>query len=188
MEDSLRFAVKAPRAPLTGALRLQTDLEIPPGDRDIVDKLQLTGRFRIDGGRFTDADVQKQIGELSARASGNPGGAVATPVVSDFAGAFTLREGVLSLRSLVFDVPGAVVDVQGRYVLRSETLDFRGTLVMDAKVSETVTGFKSLLLKLVDPVFRREGRTVVPLTIRGTRDHPSFGIDVKRVFRRGDEP
>jgi hypothetical protein len=188
LEDALRFAVKAPRAPITGALRLQTDLEIPPGDRDIVDKLRLTGQFRIEAGRFTDAAVQKQIGELSARARGKPGGAVTTPVVSDFAGSFTLRDGVLSLRRLVFDVPGAVVDVQGRYVLRSEILDFRGTLVMDAKVSQTVTGFKSLLLKLVDPIFRREGRTVVPLTIQGTRDHPSFRIDVRRIFRRGDAP
>ena len=188
LEDALRFAVKAPRAPITGALRLQTDLEIPPGDRDVIDKLRMSGRFRIEGGRFTDANVQKQIAELSARARGKPGAPVATPVVSDFAGAFTLRDGVLSLRPLVFDVPGAVVDVQGHYNIRAETLDFRGTLVMEAKVSETVTGFRSLLLKLADPIFRREGRTVVPLTIRGTRDHPAFGIDVKRVFRRGDAP
>ena len=51
---------------------------------------------------------------------------------------------------------------------------------MDAKLSETVTGFKSLLLKMVDPFFRKDGRTVVPLKISGTRGDPQFGLDVRR--------
>jgi hypothetical protein len=74
----------------------------------------------------------------------------------------------------------------GRYALRKETLDFAGELVMDAKLSETTTGFKSFLLKAIDPFFRREGHTVVPLRVTGTRDQPSFGLDVKRVFTRQD--
>ena len=62
-----------------------------------------------------------------------------------------------------------------------------GTLYADAKVSQMTTGFKSLLLKVVDPLFRRDGRTVVPLKITGTRADPSFGLDVKRVFSRGND-
>jgi hypothetical protein len=45
-----------------------------------------------------------------------------------------------------------------------------------------VSGWKSLLLKVVDPLFRKNGRTVVPITIRGTRENPRFGLDTKRVF------
>ena len=58
---------------------------------------------------------------------------------------------------------------------------------MDAKISQTVTGFKSLLLKIVDPLFRRNGRTVVPLRISGTRNNPKFGVSVGRVLRRGPD-
>ena len=38
----------------------------------------------------------------------------------------------------------------------------------------------------VDPLFRRGGRTVVPIRITGSRTEPSFGLDVKRVFTRRD--
>ena len=59
---------------------------------------------------------------------------------------------------------------------------------MDAKVSQTVTGFKSLLLKLADPLFNKNGRTVIPLKISGTRNEPKFGLDMGRVFKRGEAP
>jgi len=73
-------------------------------------------------------------------------------------------------------------------VLRPEWLDFQGRLLMDAKVSQTQTGIKSLLLKVVDPLFnKRGGGSAIPIHIRGRRDDPEFGIDMRRVFRRGDK-
>jgi hypothetical protein len=71
--------------------------------------------------------------------------------------------------------------------MRRETIEFDGNLFMDAKISETMTGFKSLMLKLADPFFRRDGRTVVPLKVNGTRSDPHFGLDMRRVFRRGND-
>jgi len=52
-----------------------------------------------------------------------------------------------------------------------------------------VSGFKSLLLRVVDPLFRREGGgSAIPIKISGKRDNPSFGLDKGRVFRRKDVP
>jgi hypothetical protein len=34
----------------------------------------------------------------------------------------------------------------------------------------------------VDPLFRKNGRTVVPIKISGRRSQPEFGLDAKRVF------
>ena len=183
LEDFMTLAVGTPRPPMTGLLTLNTQFELPPGDRDIVEKLRLNGRFVIEQGRFTDPGVQTRINGLSQRARGKPEGPQPR-VTSSFAGDFSLEEGVLAFRRLTFDVPGAVVDIKGRYSLRQETLAFAGELVMDAKISETFTGFRGFLLKAVDPLFRRGGRTVIPLRITGTRDKPSFGMDVKRVFTR----
>jgi hypothetical protein len=76
--------------------------------------------------------------------------------------------------------------LSGRYALRPGSIDFAGDLYMDARISETTTGWKSLLLKMVDPLFRRQGQTVVPIKIGGTRAQPSFGLDMGRVFKRGD--
>jgi hypothetical protein len=44
---------------------------------------------------------------------------------------------------------------------------------------------KSFFLKIVDPLFKREGAgTYLPITITGSRDNPSFKLDVKRALLR----
>ena len=44
---------------------------------------------------------------------------------------------------------------------------------------------KSVLLKVVDPLFKRDGSgAVLPITIRGTRREPKFGLDFGRVLKR----
>jgi hypothetical protein len=184
LEDVLRLAVSSRRPPLGGALRLRTSFELPPGDRDVVEKLRLNGQFTIAHGRFASTEVQQKIAELSHRARGKLADTGQDRVASAFAGRFTLGRGVLNLPTVTFNVPGADVRLSGQYGLRQETLDFRGQLLMDAKVSQTVGGFKSVLLKAVDPLFRRDGRTVIPIKITGTREDPSFGLDAGRLFKK----
>ncbi len=187
LEDLMRLAVKTPKPPMVGQLHLMTTMTLPPGKADVVEKLRLDGRFRIENGRFTDSGVQGKVNELSRRASGKLSeSASAARVTSDFRGKFALGGGKLAIPAVTFDVPGAIVEMGGTYGMRAETIAFDGNLFMDAKISETMTGFKSLLLKLADPLFRRNGRTVIPLKVEGTRNDPHFGLDMKRVFKRGD--
>jgi hypothetical protein len=186
LEDVMRLAVNTLKPPMTGTLQLTTAFKLPPGDRDVVEKLELDGRFVIEQGSFSDPGVQQRINTLSQRASGRRLAPIARGVTSTFAGHFVLKDGTLALPAVSFDVPGAVVELTGRYALGRETLAFAGELSMDAKLSQTTSGFKSFLLRAVDPLFRRGGRTVVPIRITGTRDQPSFGLDVKRVFTRRD--
>jgi hypothetical protein len=186
IEDVMRMAIKAD-PPLRGALRLTTKFVLPPGESDVAERLRLDGEFAVARVRFMNYDVQGKINELSRRGRGR----VDQPqdrVVSDLQGRFRLGDGRLSLPSVMFSVPGAQVQLAGRYVLRPEWLDFQGRLLMDAKVSQTQTGIKSLLLKVVDPLFnKRGGGSAIPIHIRGRRDDPEFGLDVRRVFRRGDK-
>jgi hypothetical protein len=159
---------------------------------NVVDKLRLDGRFSINGGRFTDANVQQKINEMSLRATGKLAKAkepaVAAPVVaSDFQGRFKLADGVLRIPTLVFDIPGAAVKLQGTYALRPQTIAFSGNLYMDAKISQTVTGWKSMLLKIADPLFRENGQTVVPLKITGTRAAPRSAWTSAGSSKRANE-
>jgi len=186
IEDVLLLAVKAQK-PMTGALRLKTKLVLPPGEQDVVEKLHLDGEFAIADGGFTNPDVQKKINELSHRGSAKPLEGEREKVTSDFTGRFALNDGVLALPNLTFDVPGAAVQLNGQYALRPETLDFHGNLIMDAKVSQMVAGYKSVLLKLIDPLFRKEGRTVIPIKIEGSRNAPAFGLDKARVFHSDEK-
>ena len=68
---------------------------------------------------------------------------------------------------------------------KEELLEFDGTVRMQATVSQAAGGgVKGLLLKMVDPIFRKQGAgAVVPIKVRGTRDEPKFGLDVGRVFK-----
>jgi hypothetical protein len=53
---------------------------------------------------------------------------------------------------------------------------------MDAKLSQTTTGAKSVLLKLVDPFFSKDGAgTLLPIKIQGSRENPSFGLELHRA-------
>jgi hypothetical protein len=49
---------------------------------------------------------------------------------------------------------------------------------MDAKLSQMVTGWKSVLLKPVDPFFSKNGAgTEIPVAITGTKSEPRLGLD-----------
>src|SRR5262249_5244819 len=45
IDDLMRLAVNTPKPPMTGGLRLHTKFDLPPGPRDVVDKLKLNGQF-----------------------------------------------------------------------------------------------------------------------------------------------
>jgi hypothetical protein len=93
-----------------------------------------------------------------------------------------MRRGVIRLSNVSFEVPGARVNVAGDYALRSAALDFRGTVRLNAKLSTMTEGVKSFLLRLVEPVFRRDNTTVIPIRISGSARDPKVGLDVGAVF------
>lgn len=188
IEDIMRMAVKQKTPPMVGAMQLTTKFVLPPGKNDVVERLRLNGRFSLGGATFTNREVQAKIVELSRRGRGKvEESLVKEAVASDFRGLFALGGGRLELKDLMFAVPGAQVRLAGRYALKPETLAFKGNLLLDAKVSETVGGWKSWLLKVADPLFRRDGGgSQIPIKIEGTRNDPKFGLDMGRVFKRGN--
>jgi hypothetical protein len=183
IDDLLLLAVKSREPLLSGRLALHTELLLPPGEGDVVDRLRLDGAFDVMSGRFSDPDVQSKLGGMSARASGKPG-AAPRATASEFEGRFKLADGTLSLAALKFRIPGAAVHLDGTYGLRSEALQFDGTLRMQATISEAAGGgMKSSLLKVIDPLFRKKGAgTVLPIKVRGTREHPKVGLDVMKAL------
>jgi hypothetical protein len=176
---------------MTGALRLTTKFVLPPGETDVAQRLRLDGRFAISRTRFTSYDVQGKINELSKRGRGQAADSTQQSVVSDFNGRFKLGDGRLVLPDVAFSVPGAKVELAGSYALKPETLAFKGQLLIDSLVSETMTGWKRWLMKPVDTIFKNRdaGGSVIPIKISGSRSDPKFGLDIRGVLkRRGDQP
>jgi hypothetical protein len=181
LQDILVFAIKSSKNPMTGIISFKAKLVIPPGDVDIAKKLKLQGQFGIGSAKFVSTNIQQKVNTLSGRARGDTEDSDAENVVSNLHGNFTLDRGIVHFSKLSFSVPGASIQLDGEYGLVTEELNFQGTARMDAKVSEMTTGFKSFLLKAVDPFFHKKGAgAVIPIRITGTRDKPSFGLALGR--------
>jgi hypothetical protein len=186
IEDLLRLSTKAKTPLMVGHVALHTDFVLPPGKGDVFERLQLTGEFDVDKARFTNPDVQKKLTGMSQRARGHPDEPTPNNVVSDLRGRFRLNNGRMTFSSLLFAMPGASVQLAGTYALRSEALEFDGTLRMEATISQAAGGgLKGFFLKIVDPLFKKKGAgALLPIRIRGTVDDPKYGLDVGKVFKR----
>ena len=186
IEDVMTMAVNTTKPPMAGGLRLTTKFLLPPGETDVAERLRLEGRFTIARAKFTSAEIQAKIDEISNRARGRVENVKQESVAADFDGRFKLADGKLSLPDLTFTVPGAKVQLAGYYALRSGALDFKGQAVLDALVSDTVTGWKRWALKPVDTIFKQVDGTgsLIPIKITGNRREPKFGLDFKAVLKR----
>ncbi len=186
IEDVLKLAVKATKPVMTGRMQLRAQLLLPAGDRDVIDKLDLSGTFRLNEARFTNVNVQEKINALSQRGKGHETAGNGPSVVSRLSAAFTLRRGTLTFSNLSFGVPGAVVQLAGTYDVRQETVDFHGNLLLDATLAETTSGWKAVLGRIAQPLFRRQGGgSNLPIRISGPRENPEFGLDVRRALGPG---
>ncbi len=135
-----------------------------------------------DGGKDSkDGKDQKQSAKNGSSAgNSNPSG-VQIPlanIASDMRGNFTFGNGKITLPVINFRVPGADIALHGVYGIDNQSLDFTGLARLDAHISQMVTGWKSWLLKPVDPFFAKDGAgTQVPIKVGGTTSHPDIGLD-----------
>jgi len=105
-------------------------------------------------------------------------------VISNVRGQFVVRQGTARFSGIEFEVPGAGVQLNGSYQMKSGDMDFRGHLIIDAKLSEMTTGAKSIVLKLFDPFFKKDGGgSSIPIKITGNSTHPHYGLDLRHKER-----
>jgi hypothetical protein len=182
VEDLVRLAVKAPKPFLTGDVMLKTKLEILPAPgADLGERLLLDGNFSIDQSLFTGGSVQEKIDQLSRKAQGQPKNEEIAEVLSALRGEFKLRDGEITFGEIVFRVPGADIQLSGNYGIDSEQIDMHGVARLQAKVSQTQTGWKRIVLKPIDPFFSKDGAgTLLPIAVTGSRSAPKFGLDKKK--------
>jgi hypothetical protein len=185
LQDVLLLVEKADKPSMTGNVRIQARLDVPPGEEDVARRLQLDGDFNIDSSQFTDPDTESKIRNISRIGLGKHGDETVTSAPLTMSGHIELADGMARFSRLEFSVPGAAIKLQGTYGLQNESLDFEGTASMQATVSQMTTGMKSVLLRALDPLLSKNGAgTVVPIQITGTRSSPSFRIEVNKILHR----
>lgn len=177
--DVMRLLVDGGHPPLLGRFTLNGTLDLPPGDTDLLQRLSVEGRFGLSRARFTNAESQAKVDELSRRGQGKPGETSIAKVPVDMRGTVRLRRHQLSLPAVVFSTEGATIDASGSYGLTSEQLRFRGIAKLDATLSRTLTGVRRYLLRPIDPLLKKQGAgTRLVIDVRGTRAAPVVDLDV----------
>jgi hypothetical protein len=182
--ELLRFVSKAKAPPADGVLVIDAAMDLPQGKAAILRRLALEGSVRAERVRFNKDTVQDKIDELSRRGQGKPDDESIDDVASRMQTKFVLSNGVLTYRGLSFAVNGATIHLDGTHSLRSKVVDLSGAVLLNATVSNTQTGFKSWLLKPIDPLFRKNGAgTRLVITVAGTQDQPKVSVDFKKSIK-----
>jgi hypothetical protein len=183
IEDMLQLAVKTEPPLMRGSLTMHTTLHIPPGPTRVAEKMQLAGSFNIRAVAFSNPSVQDKVDAMSMRAQGRPkeagtaGSDHTAEVASEMKADFTLDHAIATVHNLNYQIPGALVMLNGVYSLNGEVFEFKGHVRTDATASQMTTGWKALLLKPVDPFLEKNGAGLeLPISVSGTRGEPHFGL------------
>jgi AsmA-like C-terminal region len=178
IEDVLLLFIKEPRSPLMGLTSFRAHITIPPDQGDFVRKVKLEGEFGIGGARFTSPRTESSLADLSRRARGQKETREDPErVLSDLRGQVALSGGVATFTHLSFTVPGARAQMQGTYNLVNQRINLHGLLHMNNSLADATSGIKSFLLKALGPFLKSNHRgEVLPVSITGTYDHPSYHV------------
>jgi hypothetical protein len=188
IDDLLKIAIRTDPPMMTGRAAFKAVLKLPPGTDDVMDRMQLAGTFRVSEAHFTSEKIQSRLDGLSLRAQGRPKEIREThnSILSQLDGTFSLANRQFDFRQLHFAMPGTNIVMAGTYSLDGNVFDFHGKATLEAKPSQMTTGWKSALLKPLDPLLDKHGEgTVIPISIRGTKSEPHIGLDFRRKDKDG---
>jgi hypothetical protein len=183
IQDFLELGVKTRPPLMNGIITMKSRLHIPPGDARVPMKLELAGAFQLHDVRFNNPQFQDKVDGLSARAQGRPKEVAEystdheAQVRSMMSATFWLGHGQMTVNDLHYQIPGALVLMNGVYSLDGNLFEFKGHVRTDATASHMVTGWKSWLLKPVDPFLKKDGAGLeLPISISGTQGDVHFGL------------
>lgn len=177
VDDVLRLFVKESKPPMDGTLNFHTHVVWASGNHPFIKKVALQGEFDIAHAQWENPDRQTRLNELSKRASGKKKDEPTESVTADIKGAATMTGGIAKLSDVSFKIPGAEVTAHGTYNLEDTRIDFHGDLKTNSSISNETTGVKAVLLKPLDPLFKRKHvGAVVPVAATGTYANPQFGL------------
>jgi AsmA-like C-terminal region len=186
IQDILSLAINSDKPFMSGPAKIKATLLLPPGNEKVLQKMVLDGQVDVEEAQWSSPEVRDKLASLSRHAEGKPQDEDAGSSVADLKGDFRLEKGVIQFRKLTFGVAGAQLNLTGNYDIGESNLDFQGQLRLQAKLSQTVTGKKSFFLKMIDPLFSKQGAgTLLPITITGKRDSPTLGVSVfHKTFKK----
>ncbi len=182
IEDILRLFISAKTSPMSGGFTFAGHVDIPPGPDPMLRRMKLRGDFGVTKGQFTNQQTEGDLTRLSESARSHNAQQHSDPnVVSDLKGHGSAVNAVATISDASFTIPGAKAVMSGTYGLIDYRLDLHGKLVTTGDPSDATTGFKSFMVKLLTPFFRRRhSMKVVPFKITGSYSNMRTALDLGR--------
>jgi hypothetical protein len=180
IDDVLWLLVKESKAPMEGATNFHGQAVWPSGHQPFLKRVVFQADFEIEHAQWTNPERQMSVNMLSKKAIGKKKDPETPNVTADLKGSVLLSNEVAKFHDTTFKVPGAEATLQGTYNLENTKIDFHGDLKTEASLSDDSSGVKAVLLKPLDPLFKKKhAGAVVPVEMTGTYHNPHFGVSLQ---------
>jgi hypothetical protein len=180
IEDVLWLFVREPKPPMEGATNFHAHIVWPSGHQPFLKRVALQGDFEIEHAQWTNPERQMSVNMLSKKASGKKKDPETPNVTADLKGSVLLSNEIAKFHDTSFKVPGAEATLQGTFNLENTKIDFHGDLKTEASLSDDSSGVKAVLLKPLDPLFKKKhAGAEVPVEMTGTYHDPHFGVSLQ---------
>lgn len=173
--------------PVTGKVWLKSHAYLAPSSKgkEFLQRLHVDGTFNVPKEILTDQKKEKSLTDFSKRAQGNAADAEESGMMaqdidalSSLQGHATILGGVATSHGLRFEVAGASAMLDGTFNFHTKEVHLLGTMAVHSDFSHLTTGFKSWLLKPMNPFMRKKtAGAVVPIAVTGTPGKYSVGLD-----------
>jgi hypothetical protein len=184
VEDILRLFISDRTAPMSGSFTFAGHVDFSPGPQPFLRRLKMSGDFGVAGGKFANTETEGDLTRLSdssGKAAESAAGQQDANVLSHLKGHGSAVNGAAAVSNLSFTIPGAKAWTHGTYGLIDHKIDLHGTLLTTGNPSDATTGFKSLMVKVIAPFFRRKhAAKVVPFKITGSYSNVKMSLDLGR--------
>jgi hypothetical protein len=186
LEDVLTLFTSAPTPGMRAIVDMRGRFVIPAGPPDFLTKLRVNGDFRLAHAFFTNPKSQTPLDRLSASAEGEPKKQQRDnpqTMTASAHGSVTAANGVADLRNVLFAFPGIQGHLAGTFTLRGKQVQLHGVFKTQGKLSDTSSGLKALLLKMIGPLWPKSGtEKSIPFTISGQGSNASLHL---RLHKQG---
>jgi hypothetical protein len=181
IENILWLFVSESKSPMEGATNFHAHVVWPSsGHQPFLKRVVLQGDFEIEHAQWTKPERQMSVNMLSKKASGKKKDPDTPSVTADIKGSVLLSNEIAKIQNGSFKVPGTEATLQGTYNLQDTKIDFHGDLKTEASLSDDSSGVKAVLLKPLDPLFKKKhAGAVVPVEMTGTYHNPHFGVSLQ---------
>ncbi|MBV9767507.1 MAG: hypothetical protein JOZ48_21890 [Acidobacteriaceae bacterium] len=182
VEDVLKLFISGETAPMSGVFTFGGRFDLPPGPEPFLHRLKMRGDFGVAAGKFANSETEGDLTRLSDSSNTRreqPGEQPAGNVLSNLKGHGSATNGTARLSNVAFAIPGANAWIHGTYGLIDYKIDLHGTLLTTGDPSRATTGFKTLMVKVITPFFKRKHAVrFVPFKITGTYSNVNVGLDL----------